>query len=223
MATPYVLVRLGIVGSTQHEARSRFDGTPLLVAAERQTAGRGRQGRTWEQAARGLSASLAFRPSWPEHTFGLIPLVAGLAALDAIGSGVALKWPNDIVCDGRKCGGILSESDGEVVTVGLGVNLWWPDPIPGGGAILDGDPGPEAADWMAEQWAERLLFRLSAGADDWGRDEYVDVCETIGVEISWDSGEGVAEDVAPDGGLVVSTADGSVTLHAGEVREIRSA
>lgn len=224
MATPYVLVELGIVGSTQHEARSRYKGAPVLVTADRQTAGRGRLGRTWVHAPLALAASLCCAPGWPEPSFGPIPLVAGLAARDAAGDAVRLKWPNDLLIDGRKVGGILVEADGGVVTVGLGINLWWPDPMEGAGSLLKSNPGPEAAVWMAEQWADRLLERLSAGPGRWGRDEYAAACGTIGADIIWEpAGSGTATGIAPDGGLVVTTSEGETVLRSGEVGEVRPA
>jgi len=224
MATPYVLIELGIVGSTQHEARSRFDGSPVLVTAQRQTSGRGRLGREWVHAVRAVAASLCLRPAWPEDSFGLIPLVAGLAAREAAGAEVALKWPNDLIVAGAKVGGILVEADGPVVTIGLGINLWWPDPIPGAGSLLASDPGSEAGDWMAQQWGDRLLERLGAGAEDWDRGQYAAACSTIGMEVTWlPEGTGIATGIAEDGGLMVDTPGGRTVLRSGEVHEVRPA
>jgi len=224
MATPYVCVELGTVGSTQREARARFDGPPLLVTAERQTGGRGRLGRDWVHASRAVAASLALEPGWPETRRGVLPLVAGLAARDAAGDSVLLKWPNDLMLDGRKVGGILVEADGPLVVVGFGLNLWWPDPIEGGAALLDGDPGGEVPGWVADQWADGLLARLSEGPGRWGREEYSSVCSTLGKQITWDpDGCGTAVAIDRDGGLVVSTSEGETVLDSGEVREVRAA
>lgn len=222
MATPYVSIALGTVGSTQDEARRRFERSPLLVTADHQTGGRGRSGRTWEPAARAVAASLAFRPGWRESAWPVLPLVAGLAAREAAGDEVRLKWPNDLVVAGRKVGGVLSEAAEGVVVIGLGLNLWWPDPIPGAAALLSVDPGPDAPLWISEQWADALLIRTGRSPEMWGRGEYVEACDTLGREIVWEpGGSGRVVGVAPDGGLIVETAEGVVTLHAGEVREIR--
>jgi len=154
----------------------------------------------------------------------VIPLVAGLAARDAAGEEVQLKWPNDLVLGGRKVGGLLVEAEGTTVTIGLGLNLWWPDPIDGAGALLRADPGVEAPDWIAEHWADLLLERLSAGPRQWGRDEYSGVCTTLGKEITWHSdGTGTAVAISDDGGLVVTTPGGETVLRSGEVSEIRPA
>ncbi|MBU1493974.1 MAG: biotin--[acetyl-CoA-carboxylase] ligase [Actinomycetota bacterium] len=222
MATPYVLVELGTVASTQREARSRFDGSPVLVTAQRQTAGRGRLGRSWVDAPRAVAASLCLAPGWPVAAFGVIPLIAGLAAREAVGDAVLLKWPNDLVMDGRKVGGILAEAEGGVVTVGIGINLWWPDPMEGAGAVLASDPGIDAPGWIAEQWADSLLGRMAAGPENWGRPAYEAACATLGREITWlPDGSGTAAGIAADGGLVVSTSAGEEVLRSGEVGEVR--
>ena len=85
MATQYATYRLSEVASTQDEARNRFsDVEPVVVLAERQLQGRGRSGNTWTHAPRATAASVAIRPAWPAADLGLIPLLAGLAARDAV-------------------------------------------------------------------------------------------------------------------------------------------
>jgi BirA family biotin operon repressor/biotin-[acetyl-CoA-carboxylase] ligase len=224
MDTSYVLISIGTVGSTQHEARNRFSGSPVLVSAERQTAGRGRTGRHWVHADRAVAASLAFRPTWPLDTWDRLPLVSGMAAATALGPAVGLKWPNDLVVGDAKVGGLLVESDGEIVVAGFGANLYWPEPVDGATGLLGVDPGPEAADMIAEQWAEGLLGRLRARPGEWGRDEYVARCSTLGKGITWEpDGAGTAVDISSDGGLVVETTDGRIVLRSGEVRTVRPA
>ncbi len=112
---------------------------PGLLVAERQTAGRGRAGRTWE-APPGTSVTGTFvvRPGLPAGAMGWIPLLAGLGVVTALrataGVPAALKWPNDVVVDlggpaveqwgtWRKLGGILTEVVGPAVLVGIGVNV----------------------------------------------------------------------------------------------------
>ncbi len=223
MDTPYALVSLDVTSSTQDVARDRFDGRPVLVAARSQTQGRGRGGSRWETAPRALAASLAFAPEWPADAWGPIPLVAGLAALESLPSGFALKWPNDVVREGEKVAGILVEVTGDVVVAGIGVNLWWPGAPPGYGAVFDGDPGPTAHLEFAGAWAAALLHRLSGPAGRWGRVEYLAACTTLGRRVTWQpDGEGWAEDIADDGALLVRTEDGKARLTAGRVSEIRA-
>ncbi len=229
LATPYAFVALPSVGSTQDEARRRAkDGQPLLVVAERQVAGRGRTGRVWLEAPRAMYASLAMTPQWPSDAWPRLTLVAGLAARtalhDAAGRDIGLKWPNDLVDPEGKLGGILTEAEGDLVVIGCGVNLWWPDAPDGIAAALDADPGPAAAAEVASRWASEILAVAAADPDEWGVAAYRAACVTVGTDIVWDPG-GAGRAVAIDagGGLVVETAHGVITLTSGEVRAVRGA
>ncbi len=222
MDTPYVAILVGAVGSTQDEARRRFGGTPVLVSAEHQHAGRGRSAATWLGADRAVAASLAFRPSWPAAAWPRLTLVAGLAARAAAGDPVRLAWPNDLMLGDLKVGGLITESAGGVVVAGFGLNLSWDAPIAGAGALHESDPGVGEAHRIAEAWAGDLLGRLGAGPDEWGIDEYRKFSSTLGTRISWDpDGLGQAVDIAVDGGLVVDTAAGRRVLDSGVVRRVR--
>ena len=105
--------------------------SPVLIAAEEQTAGRGRRGRRWHSAlGAGVTFSLGRRVRRPVRELAALSLVAGVAATRALRAlGVrtaALKWPNDLVVDGAKLGGILVEtrSQGPHVhaVIGIGIN-----------------------------------------------------------------------------------------------------
>lgn len=122
--------------STNAQARRRAesgDFGPVWITALRQTAGRGRRGRSWETASGNLAATLLFNTAKPAAEAAQVSFIAALAACDladtCIGEGVArLKWPNDLMIHGRKAGGILVESgtcaDKTVwLAVGLGINL----------------------------------------------------------------------------------------------------
>ncbi len=102
-----------------------------VVIAEEQTQGKGTKGRSWfSPRSRGLYASIILRP--PVADISLLPLVAGVAAAEAVRSSVGLevglKWPNDVVWNGQKIGGILCESEvvGEqtsFIVLGIGLNI----------------------------------------------------------------------------------------------------
>lgn len=225
MATPYVTIIVDEVSSTQDlaEAKLQQSHDPVLIVANRQTAGRGRSGSKWWQAPRGVSASLAFaKDVLPvTDTFSLAVGLAVRAAVATVaGVDLSLKWPNDLEFSDRKVGGILVERDNERTVVGCGLNLWWPEPPVGVGAIFDYDPGPDVGAWISEGWAEELL----ASQGRWDRDEYKQVCSTLGQALTWDpDGLGQAVDIDLEGGLVVSTATGTATLRSGEVRTLRKA
>jgi biotin-(acetyl-CoA carboxylase) ligase len=152
-----------------------------------------------------------------------LTLIAGLAAADVAGDATRLEWPNDLVAGGEKVGGLLAESDGELLAIGLGLNLYWPESPSGMGAIHQSDPGPALSRAAAESWAQGLLDRVGAGPDGWGREEYVDRCVTVGRDIVWEpEGRGRAIGVSLDGALEVQTQEGDVELRAGEVHTVRT-
>ncbi len=110
-------------------------GTPAgwLFAAARQTAGRGRLGRSWESpAGRGLYVSILLRPALSVAETGQLPILASVAAVDAVealtGWRPQIKWPNDLVLRGRKLGGLLieTETSGPAIAfavIGIGINV----------------------------------------------------------------------------------------------------
>ena len=124
------------LGSTNDEARRLAEaGAPggLLVLADTQTAGRGRQGRRWlTPAGSALALSLVLRPSLTAEHAARVTMLAGVAVCEALeqlaGVQAGLKWPNDVLLDGRKAGGILVESalSGahlDYLVLGIGINV----------------------------------------------------------------------------------------------------
>lgn len=124
------------IGSTNDAAMAAgHAGEPegLAILADRQTRGRGRLGRSWTSVpGLGIYTSILLRPSVPPRQAPLLTLMAGLATADAVeavgGVTPVLKWPNDVLCEGRKVAGILTEMAtmgqqiGHVV-VGVGINV----------------------------------------------------------------------------------------------------
>jgi BirA family biotin operon repressor/biotin-[acetyl-CoA-carboxylase] ligase len=219
MDTHYASVVLSTAESTQDEAADRFAGEPVLVVAEHQTSGRGRLDRVWLEPDRALFASLAFLPEWPVATWGLIPLVAGLAmrqaVADRLGTDLELKWPNDLMTGSDKVGGILVEGSSDRVVVGCGLNLWWPDAISGAAALFDGDPGPEPATEISGVWVQGFLERMAADPSLWGRHEYEAACVTLGQPVAFEQVSGIATRIEVDGSMVVDTGDGVVAVYGG--------
>lgn len=140
LGPPWHIEILPLIDSTNAELLRRpLLPTPVCLAAEMQTAGRGRRGRTWNGAVGG---SLLFSVAWPfaadiSRLSGL-SLVVGLALVDALQRcGVAnaqLKWPNDVVVDFRKLAGVLIEVQAEVnshcrAIIGVGLNVRLPDHV----------------------------------------------------------------------------------------------
>jgi BirA family transcriptional regulator, biotin operon repressor / biotin---[acetyl-CoA-carboxylase] ligase len=129
----YGLKRYGEIDSTNEEARrlaAAGEAGPLWLMAARQTAGRGRRGRSWETASGNLAATLLLGPDRVQGDWAQLSFVAAIAAADMAASlagseaRIALKWPNDVLADGKKLAGILLETvSGSALAIGIGVNL----------------------------------------------------------------------------------------------------
>jgi BirA family biotin operon repressor/biotin-[acetyl-CoA-carboxylase] ligase len=103
------------------EAGAR-EGT--VAVAARQTAGRGRKGRAWYSSPDGsLVFSVILRPSRSGETLTALLALSAIESLDAVCGGAMIKWPNDIWIDGRKVAGILAESKGESIVLGMGIDV----------------------------------------------------------------------------------------------------
>ena len=219
-------------GSTNADLLARAaGGAPegAVLAAEEQSAGRGRLGRAWVSPPRAaLTFSLLLRPQGvPPARRGWLPLLAGVAVTAAVRSVASveaqLKWPNDVLAGPAKLGGILAEAAGNAVVIGIGLNVSTEPaelPPPGPGALpatslrILGVPGPSR---------ERLLAEILAGCERWYqawrqaggdpercglRAEYTRLSGTIGrrVRVELPGGQlfsGLAVGVDPDGRLLV--------------------
>lgn len=218
MATPYLHVRLDTAPSTQDVAVEQLGDLPVLVMAAQQTRGRGRGGAEWVNADRALAASLALHcDPGDQRPFSLI---AGVAASRAA-PGTGLKWPNDVMRNEAKVGGMLVERFSDVVVIGFGLNLWWRSPPEGTAGLLDEDPGPDRHLEIGGLWGAELMSLLEG--ETWPVDEYRRACLTLSREITWEpDGAGRAVDISEDGGLVVERGDQREILYSGAVRHLRS-
>jgi BirA family biotin operon repressor/biotin-[acetyl-CoA-carboxylase] ligase len=232
------------VGSTNAELVARAAaGEPegLVLVAEHQQAGRGRLDRSWTSPPRaGLTVSVLLRPDVPAARRAWLSLLTGVALAEAVSelSGVraALKWPNDLLApDGAKLAGILAESTGAAVVVGVGLNVSTRrDELPDAGtslALQAGAPVDRAAVLLGLlgalerrylRWTTVLGDPVSSGLAA----DYLAWCSTVGttVTVTLPDGstlDGVAEGVDWDGRLVVRTGAGTVELASGDVRHVR--
>ena len=209
------------------------------VVAEQQTAGRGRLGRTWvSPASVNLYASMVLKPRIPPLEVPRLTLVAGLAVAEAIRDSGAfeprIKWPNDVLLDGRKVAGILTELEAEAdrvrfVIVGIGVNLnatksdFPPDLRTKATslALASGAPVDRAA------FTGRLLTRLDAAYGaflDGGfaalRHRYEELHGLVGLAVTIDGTPplaGTVRGVDDGGALLVETGGGIERVVSGEV------
>lgn len=228
------------VGSTNDIARDMAEGGApegALVLADEQTRGRGRRGRVWKApAGASLSMSMLLRPPSSEAT-RVLTLRLGLAA--AVGldryapSRVGLKWPNDLVVEGRKVGGILCEAVAvddrtAYVIAGIGLNLrrprdgWAPEIADRATSLEEARSGPVDPEAVVErvvtEWLRvtadpgRLLSPSERAAFD-----QRDVLR--GREITLDGRPvGIATGISPAGALRVRAGDGTTEIIAGTIR-----
>jgi BirA family biotin operon repressor/biotin-[acetyl-CoA-carboxylase] ligase len=173
LASFYRLVALDEIDSTNAEAQRRAAaGAPAgtLIWARRQTAGRGRRGRAWQSPPGNLAFSLLLRPAVDPAAAATLGFVAGLALVDAVdgllpaGRSSRLKWPNDVLVDGRKLAGILLEAAAgggqalDHVVIGIGVNIAaHPDDLPYPATSLSASGGTANAAAVLAAFAERFL------------------------------------------------------------------
>ena len=238
------VIRLESCSSTNDYLRAHLprlrDDLPLVVCAGSQTAGRGREGRSWSSPpGLGLYVTFAFRLADPRR-LALVPLASGVAVCEALaawtGRAFALKWPNDVLGDGRKVAGILCEgmvSGEEAVSLaGIGVNLnQRPADLPAEfrrrAASLFMLTGRE---WPAGGGLERLAAALPAWMGRLqGEGPAAVVARAreltrpfLGRAVRFCQGgrdwSGVCRGLADDGGLRLETAAGEETvLYSGEI------
>jgi BirA family biotin operon repressor/biotin-[acetyl-CoA-carboxylase] ligase len=235
MSAPPRIFELDEVDSTNDEARRRAGAgavPPFWVRASRQSAGRGRRGRTWVGLAGNLFLSGLYRLSCPPAEAAQLSFAGALAIADLLEGFVdprlvAFKWPNDVKLKGAKVAGVLLEASatgrGVELVVGIGVNL---AQAPEGAVALadamDGDP-PSSAEagrivasafeaWR-RRWAEDGFAPLRAA--------WLARAEGLGGRVSAELAscrlEGVFEDLDGDGALVMMTPEGRRLIRSGEV------
>ncbi len=228
------------VGSTMDLARDAATrGAPegTVAAADEQTAGRGRLGRSWvTPPAVNLASTIVVRP--PHSVLRDIAMIAPLAICHAIQDIVAIrpdiKWPNDVMIGGKKVAGVLIEvpeasaPDAAVVLVGAGINVNF-DPrqfedIRDIATSVKVECGHEVdrEALLAAYLAHFERHYDGARAGESMRDRWRERLVTLGqpIHASWPGGEadGIAEDVDESGALIVRTSSGAtITVEAGDV------
>lgn len=222
-------------GSTNDDvAALARDGAPegLWLRADRQSGGRGRQGRAWLSPPGNLYASTLVRWTPGDPPAPSLALVAAVALHEVLraaapGAEVAIKWPNDILADGAKLAGILLERADDAVVIGFGVNLTHhPEELdrPATSAAALTDAAPEAGaflETLAEAFA-RWLRRWRAAGLPAIRDRWLLAAHPVGTALGAEAGgrriEGLFDGLTQEGALRLRLADGAVhVIHAGDV------
>ena len=217
------------VDSTNRVAKELSEA---VVMAERQTAGRGRLGRQWMSERGGLYFSMALSPGLPVSEVPKLTLTAGVAVAEALSfANARLKWPNDVLVEGKKVCGILSEVVGEdlsvKVVVGIGVNVSNPVPenIPATNLIQLGYDADilDVFELVIDRFSRRYA-QLISGEWEEIRERWVELSDTIGrrvkVSVGGKSHEGVAVGIDSDGALLIE--DGGLKrIFSGECFYVR--
>lgn len=233
------------IDSTNEEAKRLGEAGeqgPVWITAERQTAGRGRRGREWVSPSGNFMGTLFLRPQAGPRKAAELSFVAAVAVHDAVDGllppalrpGLKLKWPNDLLHDGRKLAGILLESSGIAggelawLAIGIGINLaQYPDKVefPATSLAALGIPDVTPMDAL-ERLAAAFDRRLGEWCDVQGfaaiRDAWLaragGLGETIVVRLADESFEGTFVGLAADGALEVRTPSGDLRrISAGDV------
>lgn len=234
---PYTIEYHDSIASTNERARELASAGQenVVVLADEQTGGRGRLDRRWESPSGGIWMSIVVRPDVPPTHAPVFTLAAAVATARAVGKqGVdtQIKWPNDVLVDGRKLTGILTEMEGEadriswlVVGIGLNANVD-PDSLP-----ADSNPTSLQAlvgDVDRREVTQSLLSEFAAVTAD--LDDVIpawrELSGTLGrrVRVETPSGTitGDAVDVQFPGTLIVDTGDERVEVTAGDCEHLRS-
>ena len=230
--------------STNAEARrlaEAGEGGPLWIAARRQSAGRGRRGRTWESPEGELFATLLANTSLPPAEAAQLSFVTALAVADLAGAyapeaEIGFKWPNDVLLGGAKASGILIESgpraDGRLwLAIGVGINLARaPEDLPFPATAIAAHLRPGAAAPAPQEALSLLTALMAERIEQWLENGFAAV-RAAWLEQALGMGEactarlgdgvslrGVAEGLDVDGALLLRMDDGQVRrIAAGDV------
>jgi BirA family biotin operon repressor/biotin-[acetyl-CoA-carboxylase] ligase len=244
------ILRYDSLPSTNTEAASQAArGAPegLCVVAREQTRGRGRQARVWASPPdAGLYFSIVLRPRVGAQSWPLITLLAALAVRDALREACALetdiKWPNDILCEGRKLCGILAETvetqTGRACILGIGINLnerAYPAELEAHATSIEGASGKPAdrervlaalCKHLARRYAQ-LHAPATGHSDiirDWSANSSYAAGRRVRVHAATEIFDGTTRGLEPDGALRVETATGEIKcVRAGDVQALRAA
>lgn len=220
-------------GSTNADLAARLRAGEHLpeghwLVADRQTAGRGRQGRAWSDGAGNFMGSTVVYPRQSDPAPASLALLAGLALHEVIAPLLTaphralLKWPNDLLVGRAKLAGILLEGIGGAVVVGIGVNLASAPNLPDRAAVALSDIATAP---VRNTFASALARQFDIELERWRNfglapivNRWLLAGHPIGTRLTAERQDGTFTGLTPDGGLQLRLADGSLrTIHAGEV------
>lgn len=236
LATPLITHVVGsrvIVYETTtstNDCALRLGGDGTVIVAEAQTAGRGRHGRTWHsRPGLGLYFSVAF-----EGAIEGLAFAAPLAVRDAVGpfAEATLKWPNDVLIDGRKFCGVLVEARMGRTVVGVGINVHhavddFPEELRGRATSIEASTGVhcDRGELLRDVLTHLDSRVMAIRSDEVDRifSEWADACDVIGRRVRCARCEGIVEAIDRDGALIVRAGAGPQRVMLGEIVELEGA
>lgn len=240
----FTILRFDTLDSTNTEAAKQARqgaAEGLCIIAGRQTAGRGRYGRTWVSGeGSGLYFSLVLRPAIAPRLLSLITLMAGVAVHETLkeyGLKPDIKWVNDVLIGEKKISGVLAEtletSTGPAVILGIGINLTsrnFPAELAETATSIEAETGRSVtADEIAEKltgfiaYFYEMLAEPAKILEHWRHRSSYFMGRNVRVTLAGEVVEGTTDGLEENGALRVRRADGSVTtVHAGDVERLRA-
>ena len=199
------------VSSTNTWLSSNSTGGNDCILALQQTRGKGRAGRVWESPPGGLYLSIIS----PSHS--LLPFIAGISVIQTLGldNRLRLKWPNDIILDGKKVGGILCEDDDKSAVVGIGINMNNSPSFPESTNLAS-----IGYDMDEYRFLESFFMVFRENLQKSNQDiisRFRDYDCLLGRDIYWDGVTGIAKSINSDGSLEVLSDDKLVSLYSEDV------
>ncbi len=211
----------------------------LTIAARFQSKGKGRLGRSWtSRRDDGLTFSILLHPGIQQSFAGLVPLAVATGAASQIadlsGQPVEIRWPNDLIMNGRKVGGILCEVQSQfphlTVVAGLGINImgqYFPANFRTPATSLQQESGREFGMHetlrMCRAGIIREIEALKKGDLEGCRARFIEKCSFVGKVVSFIYGPGshpleaTVVGIGPDGGIQLQTEGQMLVAHAGEI------
>jgi BirA family transcriptional regulator, biotin operon repressor / biotin---[acetyl-CoA-carboxylase] ligase len=200
------------VNSTNNWLSTFFCDIEDSALAIQQTEGKGRRGNIWDSKSGGLYFSFI------SSNHRLLPFITGISVVDSLADikeNIQLKWPNDIIVQEKKLGGILCENHGGSTVIGIGLNisnnLLLSDAI----SISDLNYNLDSLDFI-RFFKFNFNNNLNLSSQDILQ-KYMELDFLMGREIAWSKGSGIVQSIDMDGSLVVKIEDKMVNLYSEEI------
>ena len=196
--------------NTQEFALEELNSEPILVISFHQEKGKGTSNRSWFNADQSLACSFAFNIGDNQLDETLIPLLSGLCFTEVLSKPpIFLKWPNDLIVNDLKVGGVLVERVGEKICIGIGINYFWKNPtVPNAGALFNEVQEDESIKDHAIKWAQKVYESVTKNS--FSLERYKAKLQTLGKVVEYPEGRGWAEDINENGSLRIKTTEGEI-------------